>query len=109
MESHELNSPIVSTLADDEDLAELIEVFVGQLPERLSTMHEAFEQADLERLCQLAHQLKGSGGSHGFAVLTEKAAELEEACKAQALERARVDLRELAELIPRVKARPVAG
>jgi HPt (histidine-containing phosphotransfer) domain-containing protein len=109
MQRDELNSPILSTLADDQDLLELVEMFVAQLPERLSSMQEAFGQADLKRLRQLAHQLKGSGGSHGFAVLTRRAAELEEACKAQAIEKAQAGLQELAALIPRLKARPTVG
>jgi len=104
-----IKSPIVSSLADDPDLVDLVEMFVDQLPERLSAMHRAFEQSDLRRLRQLAHQLKGSGGSYGFAVLTFAAAELEEGCKAQALDRIGDALRELSDLVPRLKARPDAS
>jgi HPt (histidine-containing phosphotransfer) domain-containing protein len=76
-------APLVqySRLADDADLAELIELFVGELPDRLACMTAAAESADWKLLGNLAHQLKGAGGSHGFDSLTPLAYQLERAAR----------------------------
>jgi len=104
MPSEAANRPIVSSLSDDADMLELVQMYVDMLPERLAAMREALEHSDLQQLQQLAHQLKGSGGSHGFAILSEKAALLESACKAEALQQAQGCLEEIAGLMARVRA-----
>ncbi len=106
MQNEKQSTSIVSTLYDDADLVELVEMFVSQLPERLASMQDAFERSNISELRQYAHQLKGSGGSHGFPILTDKAAELENHCKAEMIEGIRVSLAELAQLIPCLKVRP---
>ena len=44
-------------------------------------MHETFDQGDCNKLRQLAHQMKGSGGSYGYQILTESAKKLEDEAK----------------------------
>jgi HPt (histidine-containing phosphotransfer) domain-containing protein len=66
-----------SPLATDPDLAELVELFVQELPERLAQLQLAFETGNLAELARFAHQLKGAGGSYGFPQLTPIAARLE--------------------------------
>ena len=69
--------PLYSTLGGDPDLATLVELFVEELPNRVQTMRECLQIADLEGLQQAAHQLKGAAGSYGFHQITAEAAEVE--------------------------------
>jgi HPt (histidine-containing phosphotransfer) domain-containing protein len=89
---------IRSTFADDPDMLEIVGEFVGEMPERVQSLSEAFERGDPQTLRTLAHQLKGACGGYGFPVLSEAAAALE-----GELKRADYDLgvvrRELDELI----------
>jgi len=77
---------LISEFADDPDLAELVAGFVDSLPEKVQVMQTALQAQDFEGLTRLAHQLKGAGGSYGFPSLTETAAELEAAAKAEDVE-----------------------
>ena len=74
-------TPVRSSMADDEDFRELLEMFVEGLQEKKVSMSAAFQQGDMESLRKLSHQLKGAGGGYGFAGVSELAAHLEEACK----------------------------
>jgi signal transduction histidine kinase/HPt (histidine-containing phosphotransfer) domain-containing protein len=71
--------PLVSELADDEDMAPLVAQFVASLPERAAALLEATFAGDLTRLTRLAHQLKGAAGGFGFPTVTTAAAALEQA------------------------------
>ena len=73
--------PLYSTLADDPDTAELVALFVDELPQRLAVADALAHRADWESLDRLAHQLKGAAGSYGFPTLTDSAAALEQACR----------------------------
>ena len=75
---------LISQLAEDVDLADLVELFVNELPGHVKTFQQALAQADLAKVAWLAHQLKGSAGGHGFPSMTEPAAELERLAKANA-------------------------
>lgn len=70
-----------STLAGDPDLAELVELFVAEMPQRLAQLLTDFEQGNWELLGRTAHQLKGAAGSYGFHQLTPLAADLESAVR----------------------------
>ena len=72
---------IYSELASDPDLGELVELFVSELPDRVSSVEQAFESRDLPQLRTLAHQLKGASGSYGFHQITPIAGELEKAAE----------------------------
>jgi len=85
-----------SELARDTDLAELVELFVEELPERIARIKQAAAEFNWEEVCRLAHQLKGAGGSHGFPQITAAACEVERA--ARELESAGVMARALAGL-----------
>jgi PAS domain S-box-containing protein len=75
--------PLVSELAGDPDLEPLLERFVSLLPQRVEAMRRTFIDRDLRRLAELAHQLKGAAGSHGFGAITEAAHHLEETARTQ--------------------------
>jgi len=72
---------LFSTLAEDPDLAEIVEMFVDEMPERVESILDCFESQDWEGLRRVSHQLKGAAGSYGFTPITPCAAILEEAIK----------------------------
>ena len=80
----QLNTPtesIYSALGTDEDLAEIVEMFVDEMPGRVETLRSQFEKSDWEELRRTAQQPKGSAGSYGFSQITPHAAELESALR----------------------------
>ena len=70
-----------SSLATDSDLAELVELFIAELPDRVQRLNEASRNADWEIVGRIAHQLKGAAGSYGLHALTPFAARLETAAR----------------------------
>lgn len=97
--------PLVSDLAGDADLTDLIEEFVGGLTTRVQTLEQACAGGDFERLAQLAHQLKGAAGGYGFPSLTELAADLEKRAQArESLEALRNAVQRVSDLCQRAQA-----
>lgn len=70
---------IYSTFGGDPDLADLVEMFVEAMPDRVASLRAAYANADAETLTRIAHQLKGALGSYGFGELVPMAAALEQA------------------------------
>ena len=70
-------TPLVSELADDPDMLELLELFLGELPDRLDALAQALDAHDAETVTRLAHQLKGAGGGYGYPKITDDAKRLE--------------------------------
>ena len=79
--SAETGQILYSTLAEDPDLAEIVEMFVDEMPDRVETILDCFESEDWDGLQRAAHQLKGAAGSYGFAPITPSAGNLEAAIK----------------------------
>ena len=69
--------PVRSQYADDPEMAEIIELFVGEMPRRMSDLAACWERRELERLTHMVHQLKGASGGYGFPALGEAAGQLE--------------------------------
>jgi CheY-like chemotaxis protein/nitrogen-specific signal transduction histidine kinase len=94
---------IVSSLpTEDADFREIVEEFVARLEEKLAAMEQALSVSDYDELAQLAHWLKGSGGTVGFDAFTLPARELEtlaNQANTEALPSAVAQLRELARRI----------
>ena len=70
-----------STLASDPDLAEIVEMFIDEMPDRIASLKSEFKTSDWNELGRLAHQLKGAAGSYGFGQITTLAASLEVAIR----------------------------
>ncbi len=103
----DLHQMLISDFADDPGLAAIIEQFVAALPERLAAIEKALAERDMDTLVRLAHQLKGAGGSFGFAPITEAAKALECAAKTQSdLGRLEDQVRGLADLCGRATCPP---
>lgn len=74
-------APIHSEFADDEDFAELLQIFGDAIPEKRTLLEQSYQSQNWEQLQSTSHQLKGAGGGYGFPGLSEVAARLEQACK----------------------------
>jgi PAS domain S-box-containing protein len=94
---------IASTFRDDTDMAGIIAEFIGQLPQRLVEMRQAAANNQWDALLRAAHQLKGAGGSYGYACLSEAARELESHAKRQDAEAAMLALNDLTNLCERTQ------
>ena len=96
-------TPLVSRLAaNNPRFRPIVEKFVRRLADQLDAMSKACTERDFEELANLAHWLKGAGGTVGFDAFTEPAYALEQLAKAHKedeIEAAIVNLRRLAERI----------
>lgn len=68
---------VYSTLGADPELAELVELFVEEMPERIGRLLGELDDQNWTELARTAHQLKGAAGSYGFHQLTPLARHLE--------------------------------
>ncbi len=59
----------------------IVEEFRDRLADKLLAMRRALDRGDREELAALAHWLKGAGGTVGFGLLSQRAAELESLVK----------------------------
>ena len=97
--------PIHSSLADDADLGELVELFVAEMPERLERLLVQAQQGDWLEVARLAHQLKGAAGSYGFEPVSPAAARVEAAVMGHCPEgQIRAALDELIEMCRRMRS-----
>lgn len=86
--------PLRSTLANDPDMHELIQLYIQDLPTRLDGIRAAMLTGNLNEVRRLSHQLRGASAGFGFAPIGLLAAEVEETIKA---------LHEQADAIERVR------
>lgn len=99
-------APLVSQLADDADMLDLVEMYVAELPTRVDAITAALRQGDLDTLTRLSHQMKGSAGGYGFPQITDAARAVELDCKAKAdLAKITDEVRALADLCARARAK----
>jgi PAS domain S-box-containing protein len=96
------NEPIVSRLASHPRLAKVARSFALQLPDKLAAMGKALDQGDLDTIAQLAHWLKGAGGTVGFDAFFEPAREFEQHAKAGRVDAMRAGLKNLLEMADRM-------
>lgn len=100
-----------SVLGADADFAEIVGLFVDEMPGRIRDLKAHFGGANWDELARLAHQLKGAAGSYGFDQLTPFAARLETTLRnGEPAAAVRAALDELVEACGRVRAgRPQAN
>jgi PAS domain S-box-containing protein len=106
---------IVSANGADANLGRAIVIEMPQgledfVPDYLTSRREALPQmmallsaSNFERLADMAHDMKGTGGAYGFAGLTRMGAELEESAKLMDAEALTSQLAELKEYLDRVQ------
>lgn len=106
-ERPEPKDPLVSELAGDPDLQQLVDEFVWKLPGKADAMQKELARGDIATLTHLAHQLKGSAGGYGFPAISDAARHLEQTAKAtKDLEAISDHIRELADLCRRAVSQP---
>ncbi len=95
--------PLRSNLPmNDPEFRRIAVDFVARLDEKLAIMDDARQRADLDELADLAHWLKGAGGTVGFGAFTLPAQQLEQCAKSgqtDDLERLLREVKELARSI----------
>lgn len=95
--------PLVSSLPmDDQDFREIVVEFRDRLNEQIGDMKQAAAEQDLPRLKGLAHWLKGSGGTAGFAILSASGSRLQQLADDEqllAIEKTLSELEQLAKQI----------
>ncbi len=105
MTSTQQTEPLYSSLGDDPDLSEIVEMFVDEMPDRVTALQTQLKEADWESLRRTAHQLKGAAGSYGFDIISPCAARLEDAVReSEPEDQIRKAVDELANLCSRATA-----
>ncbi|MBX7164702.1 MAG: response regulator [Pirellulales bacterium] len=101
--------PLRSSLPqDDQEFREIVGEFVDRFNQRLGEMRDVLGTGDLHRLGELAHWLKGCGGTAGFAQLSDVASELLSASRDSNASQADRVLNELEVLATRIESPQVA-
>jgi len=104
--------PIPSQYSDDAEMADIVEMFVEDMPRRIEALAAAWECFDLDCVRRLAHQLKGAAAGYGYPIVTESARALEDQLRNATgdsdeamLQRAVAQYRDLVELCGRIVVR----
>ena len=69
--------PLFSVFEHDPEMAEIVALFVAEMPDRIAELRQAVDAGDASAVQTIAHQLKGAGGGYGFEHLGEVAAATE--------------------------------
>ncbi len=86
--SHFNKEDLLERLMGDEELAcEIIEGFLSDIPQQISSLKDALKEADPPHIQRRAHSIKGASGNVGAIALQELAMQMEEAGKASDLEK----------------------
>jgi signal transduction histidine kinase/DNA-binding NarL/FixJ family response regulator/HPt (histidine-containing phosphotransfer) domain-containing protein len=97
--SASLPKPVVSRLANMKRLQPTILSFVEKLDDKIEQMEVALEKQDMTELADIAHWLKGAGGTVGYDDFTKPAAVLESCARADQVQRATQSLKEVKLLV----------
>jgi HPt (histidine-containing phosphotransfer) domain-containing protein len=73
--------PLTSVYEHDPEMADIVAMFVAEMPDRSAELRSACEAGDLEAALTIAHQLKGAAGGYGFEHLGDIAASAESSLK----------------------------
>jgi PAS domain S-box-containing protein len=98
----ENHPPVRSTLANNPALLPIVQKFVVRLGDRLSELEQAAQAQNLQEVADLAHWLKGSGGTAGFNDFTEPAATLEHTAKSGNLDELRAHINAIHAIYQRI-------
>jgi HPt (histidine-containing phosphotransfer) domain-containing protein len=83
-------------------MAELLDLFLSELPKRVDSVMNAWETRELNTLRRLAHQLKGSCAGYGFPTIGAAAGRVESTASTNApLDKLGSEVTELVDLCRR--------
>ncbi len=88
---------------DDPDYRMIVELFVDRLRKKVPEMRAAVDETNYLELAELAHWLKGAGGTAGFDAFTEHAASLQSAAKSRNVKAIEFSLGEIESLCQRIR------
>ncbi len=94
---------------DDPDYRMIVELFVDRLRKKVPEMRAAVDETNYLELAELAHWLKGAGGTAGFDAFTEHAATLQSAAKSSKVKAIEFSLCEIESLCQRIRLETSAG
>ena len=80
-DGHELDDVLISDLADDPDLAGVVQLFLAHLGDSVAKLETYRNGDDLSGIAALAHQLKGAAGGYGFTPISDAARSVEQAAR----------------------------
>ena len=96
--------PIHSTLPlDIPEFREIVESFVGAMDDTLSGLRSAQARMDYQEIREVAHRLKGTGGTVGFNAFTEPSRKLQLAGEERNEEKIEAMLVELEKICQRIE------
>jgi len=84
-------TPLRSELSADPEMAELIGLFIAELPQRVDKLTQAWRAREFHTVQHLAHQLKGSSAGYGFPTIGTAAAKIEDCIRANDPQHIHVD------------------
>lgn len=101
----EVSSALMSTLADDPRVLNVLEQFLGRLPLRIEALNEAAEERKWGKLAKLAHTLRGTVGNYGYPTMALICQQLEDLAATGAPDEEECEqlLRELGDLSQRAQ------
>lgn len=103
--SDDLTSIVSELPTEIPQLFQIVKDFIQRLADKNEEMQNALNESDWSRLEDLAHWLKGTGGTAGFSCLTEPALQLELAAQRKEKEPAEKLIEDLARLGRRLSAK----
>jgi CheY-like chemotaxis protein/HPt (histidine-containing phosphotransfer) domain-containing protein len=103
------DAPLVSELADDPDVADIVDGFARAARARADALLKALGDDDAPTMQRLVHQLKGAAGGYGFPSITEQARNVEAAFAGGDTERLAAEVQALSRLCYRAGRAAVAG
>jgi HPt (histidine-containing phosphotransfer) domain-containing protein len=71
-------NPITTSIHDDDDMLEIIDLFIDELPDRVAIFANALEQREWDHVRTISHQLKGAAPGYGFEPIGTAAAIVED-------------------------------
>jgi HPt (histidine-containing phosphotransfer) domain-containing protein len=74
-----ISDPLLSEFAGDDEMAELLRLFVDGLAGTCRQLGRGLEAGDVPEVRRIGHQLKGTGGGYGYPDLSAAGRRLEEA------------------------------
>jgi signal transduction histidine kinase/HPt (histidine-containing phosphotransfer) domain-containing protein len=91
-------------LEPDPEIEDLVPKYLESRAQDVETLRAAIDQGDFERVRTIGHRMKGSGGGYGMPQIGRLGATLERAGRASDRPTAEQATRDLAGLLPRIRA-----
>jgi len=96
IDKEEVLNPVYSQLVEqDPEFKEIVDGFLGRLPQMQEDIEHSFAQQDWDICKQRIHEIKGLGGAMGYPDLTDEAKFIEDLIKSASYEQLPTELKKL--------------